>query len=162
MVTSRNLSRRQFSQAAGAAGIAGIALTAGGGAVFAQGATPVASPVASLTFTPGVIETLLGTVELPEIPQRVLCINDGPVDTMLNLGLVPVATGFSYGVESGGDEAVMNYLQPLVPDGAEITYVGGWDDFDVEQVIALKPDLILAEGRERFTGATQADAEADP
>lgn len=154
--------RRQFTQAAGAASLAGFALTVGGRAAFAQGATPAASPAAELTFTPGAIETLLGTVELPENPQRVLCINDGPVDTMLNLGLAPLATGFSYGVEAGGDEVVMTYLAPLVPEGADITYVGGWDDFDIEKVIALKPDLILAEGRERFTAATKEEAEADP
>ncbi|MGC4108432.1 MAG: ABC transporter substrate-binding protein [Thermomicrobiales bacterium] len=163
-ILDRGMNRRRLSQAAGAAG---AALLVGRGVTFAQGsATPSASPAASpstdLTFTPGVIDTLLGEVELPANPQKVLCINDGPVDTMLNLGLVPMATGFSYGVESGGDEAVMTYLLPLVPEGAEIEYVGGWDDFDIEKIIALKPDLILAEGRERFTGATKADADADP
>ncbi|MGC4192795.1 MAG: ABC transporter substrate-binding protein [Thermomicrobiales bacterium] len=163
----RHISRRRFSEAAGGAGLAGVAHALGGGITFAQSdatpaASPAASPAAELSFTLGVVDTLLGEVTLPENPQRVLCINDGPVDTMLNLGLVPIATGFSYGDEAGGDQAVMSYLQPLVPEGAEITYVGGWDDFDVEKAIALKPDLILAEGRERFTGATKADAEADP
>ena len=159
MVLTRGMNRRQLSLAAGGAGLA-VALASC--ATFAQSATPSASPVTDLAFAPGVIDTLLGEVELPENPQRVLCINDGPVDTMLNLGLVPVATGFSYGVEQGGNEAVMSYLKPFVPEGATIEYVGGWDDFDVEKVLAIKPDLILAEGRERFTEATKEDAEADP
>lgn len=149
--------RRSFVQNAVASGIAVSATAAFGwpltGLAQEQDATPAAGSVPE--FQPGVIDTLLGPVELPENPTRVICINDGPVDTMLNLGLTPLATGFSY-----GGQGIMTYLQPLTDE--EIEYLGDWDTLDLERIVELKPDLVLAEGRGRFTGTTAEEAEADP
>jgi iron complex transport system substrate-binding protein len=149
--------RRSFVRngVAGGAAVAAMATLGWPLAGLAQ-ETDASPATGSVTdFQPGVIDTLLGPVELPENPTRVICINDGPVDTMLNLGLTPLATGFSY-----GGQGIMEYLKPFT-DG-DIEYLGEWDALDLERIVELQPDLILAEGRGRFTGTTAEEAEADP
>ena len=156
-------SRRRVVQAGSA--MAAVMTVPFVGRAFAQESTPSASPAAAtpaassvIDFTPGVIDTLLGEVTLPENPQRVLCINDGPVDTMLNLGLVPLIVGGSYGA---GEAGILDYLVPYAPEGT-IENVGDDADYDLERIIELKPDLIIAEGRQRFIDATtREEAEAN-
>lgn len=151
------MDRRAFIRNSVAGGMATSAIARSGWAAIAraQGASATPSAVDSVDFRPGVVDTLLGEIELPENPTRVICLNDGPVDTMLNLGLTPLATGYSY-----GGQGIMDYLKPFTD--AEIEYLGDWDTLDLERIVELKPDLVLAEGRTRFTGATREEAEADP
>lgn len=151
------MNRRRFVQRGVAGGVATMAFAKAGWPTIASAQDADATPTAGdpIDFRPGVVDTLLGEVELPENPSRVICINDGPVDTMLNLGLTPLATGFSY-----GGQGVMDYLKPFAD--SEIEYLGDWDTLDLERIVELKPDLVLAEGRNRFTGATREEAEADP
>ncbi|MCA9835073.1 MAG: ABC transporter substrate-binding protein [Thermomicrobiales bacterium] len=128
------LTRRSFAALAGATP---LAFQARG---FAQ--TPAASPAADdlfadINFTPGEYETPFGVIQLPENPQRIVTLDDGPLDAILALGVQPIG----YTASSNGETAAA-YLADKVSADATIVD-GGWTELDIEQVIALEPDLII-------------------
>ena len=141
MIASGLSRRRAISLAAG--GAAGLAL-AGRSHAFAQDATPAASPAAdgdifsAVTLTPGVVPTAFGDVTVPANPTRIAAITDGAIDAVVALGIQPAAV-----ISSSNGETVAAYLLDKVDPAA--TYVGGWGELDVEKIVALKPDIILAD-----------------
>lgn len=127
-----HLSRRTFAALAAATPLA-IQMRG-----FAQ--TPVASAddlFAGIEFTPGEYETPFGVITLPENPQRIITLDDGPLDAVLALGVQPIG----YTASSNGETAAV-YLADKVSADATIV-PGGWEELDIEAVIALEPDLII-------------------
>ncbi|MGC4106765.1 MAG: iron-siderophore ABC transporter substrate-binding protein [Thermomicrobiales bacterium] len=140
------LTRRRFAAVAtsSAAGIA-VAGAFGGSALAArQDASPAASPVAGgdifagIDLKPGIVPTAFGDVTVPEYPTRIVAITDGAVDAVAALGIEMVGV-----TSSANFETVAAYLADKVDPA--VTYVGGWGELDVEKIVALKPDLILAD-----------------
>jgi iron complex transport system substrate-binding protein len=102
-------------------------------------------------FEPVTIEHALGVAEITERPERVVTLGMGSAETAIALGVVPV------GMEEypwGSDET--GYLpwvhEALTEQGAELPdqFVGA-TELDVEAVLALEPDLVLAP----WSGVTQ-------
>ncbi|MGC4189875.1 MAG: iron-siderophore ABC transporter substrate-binding protein [Thermomicrobiales bacterium] len=140
------LTRRRFATlaASSAAGIA-VAGTLQGNALAArQDASPAASPAADgdifagIDLKPGVVPTAFGDVTVPANPTRVVAITDGAIDAAVALGIEMIGV-----TSSANFETVAAYLADKVDPA--ITYVGGWGELDVEKIVELKPDLILAD-----------------
>ncbi|MER2473229.1 iron-siderophore ABC transporter substrate-binding protein [Photorhabdus laumondii] len=93
---------------------------------------------------PKQITTALGTAVITHQPQRVVALGAGAEDIVLDLGIVPI------GIEShrwGGDE--QGYLpwfkQAVQQRGGTLpTVIDMYPELDIEKVINLKPDLIVA------------------
>lgn len=83
------------------------------------------------------METKFGEVSLPEgQPQRVVTLYEGALDAAIAMGITPLGA-----VASRGAEGVASYIQPQA-EGVQI--VGTSRETNLEAVIALQPDLILA------------------
>lgn len=110
------------------AATAGLALTAR--PALGQSATPTAS---GFTFT----DDRGQTVTLPETPQRVVAFS--PIAGALwDLGVRPVGV---FGPLTGPDGTPDPQVGNL--DVEAVTWLGDWDDFDLEQLVALAPDLLV-------------------
>ncbi|WP_222851428.1 ABC transporter substrate-binding protein [Phytoactinopolyspora mesophila] len=102
---------------------------------------------------PITIESTLGTAEIPAAPERVVTIGQGSADTAVALGVVPV------GVEAdpwGGDEdGYQPWLRATIEAAGDELPVAfaGQPELDIDAVVALEPDLILAPQ----SGIPQAD-----
>ncbi|MGV8873303.1 MAG: ABC transporter substrate-binding protein [Rhodococcus sp. (in: high G+C Gram-positive bacteria)] len=81
------------------------------------------------------IETVRGTVDVPEAPLRVVTLEPVELDTTVALGLVPVGTAVLS--ETSG---VPSYLGD---EAANIATVGTVAEPTIEDIAALQPDLIL-------------------
>ncbi|WP_146360580.1 iron-siderophore ABC transporter substrate-binding protein [Arthrobacter yangruifuii] len=102
---------------------------------------------------PVTIESALGEAVIEQKPERVVTIGWGSADTAVALGTTPV------GVEevTWGNDEHGNY--PWVTEAIEergddlpATFTGG-QDIDIDAIVALEPDLILAPN----SGITQED-----
>ncbi|WP_193106320.1 iron-siderophore ABC transporter substrate-binding protein [Brachybacterium sp. FME24] len=103
-------------------------------------------------FAPVSLEHALGTAEIPEKPQRIVTLGQGSAETAIALGIVPV------GIEeyAWGADPETGYL-PWIHDAVTGTggdlpeqFTGG-TELDVEAILALEPDVILAP----WSGLTQ-------
>lgn len=121
---------------AGMAAAAPIVFRAGASAQTPE-ATPADDLFAGVEFRPGEIDTPFGVVQFPENPQRIVVIDDGPLDALLALGVQPIA----YSASSNGETASL-YLNDKVPADAKIIG-GGWSEVNVEEILLLEPDLIF-------------------
>jgi iron complex transport system substrate-binding protein len=123
-----NQTRRSFL--AGSA--ATVATFAGGRSLVAQG-TPVASPAAGATR---LVKHAMGETEVPVNPQRVVVLDGPPLDACFLLGVIPV----------GATTGVANAPWPeYLGDGTKtIVNVGDIAEPDLEQILALQPDLIIS------------------
>ena len=129
------LNRRTFSGLVG--GLAATALL--GPRTGAQDATPAAEDLfAAVTFQPGIVPTIFGDIELPESVDRVVTMTDGSLDAAITVGVSPVGL-----TSSANFEAVAAYIADKVTH--EFTYVGGWGDLNIEEIVALEPDIILTD-----------------
>lgn len=81
------------------------------------------------------IETVRGTVDVPETPLRVVTLEPVELDTTVALGVVPVGTAVLS--EASG---VPSYLGT---EAADIAMVGTVAEPTIEDIAALQPDLIL-------------------
>lgn len=130
---TRNLSRRAFASSAAALPL-GLTM----GTSLAQ--TPVATPTDDLfngiEFTAGEVETPFGVIQFPENPQRIVVLDDGPLDAVLALGAEP--NGYTL---SSNQETASTYLVDKVP--VDAVAVGGWGELEIEEIILLEPDIII-------------------
>ncbi|WP_432537232.1 iron-siderophore ABC transporter substrate-binding protein [Kineococcus arenarius] len=101
------------------------------------GGAGTATPSAAGSASAGTVETLFGTVELPEEPQRVVALGWGDAETCLALGTQVVGT--SDWLAFGGD-GVGPWADDLVTQTPEQL---GTLELSYEAVAALQPDLIL-------------------
>lgn len=106
-------------------------------------ADPAAGADASGSF-PVTIESALGEAVIESAPERVVTIGWGSADTAIALGTIPV------GVEAaswGGDaDGYFPWVRAAIEeDGAELPEIFDvYPEVDVEAVLELAPDLILA------------------
>ncbi len=108
-------------------GLIGLALTA-----FA--ALPAYAEQASF---PIIVEHALGAVTIPAAPQRIVALMDRDADTLLALGIKPVAVRSWYGFEEGAGPWSIDLFgddKPVVWQGRELNY---------EAIAAQNPDLIV-------------------
>jgi iron complex transport system substrate-binding protein len=105
------------------------------GAVSAQSeatAEPAAFPV-TITHSQG-------TIEIPALPERVIALGLGDIDTAYGLGYTPVAILGNPYSEDGTTPWLDGWFDP------EATTLLPTDTVNFEQVTELQPDLILAGG----------------
>lgn len=131
------------------AAVVGLSLLAsacsGGGDDGGDGAS------ADGTFEPVTITHALGAAEITEQPERVVTLGMGSAETAIALGTVPVGMeAYPWGSDDTG------YLpwvhEELEAQGAELPeQFTGSTELDVEAVLELEPDLILAP----WSGVTQ-------
>lgn len=101
--------------------VAALALSA-----CASRASPTPTPALALTDQMG------RTVELGKPPQRIISLSPANTEIAFALGL--------------GDRLVgLDSYSDFPPEAEKIEKVGGFQDPDLEKVVALKPDLILAD-----------------
>ncbi|WP_220128079.1 ABC transporter substrate-binding protein [Billgrantia kenyensis] len=82
------------------------------------------------------VETAFGSVAVPNEPQRVVTLHEGALDVAVAAGVKPLGA-----VTTRGGDSVARYLMPYFDD---IAIVGVVREINLEAVLALEPDLILA------------------
>ncbi|KDP91286.1 MULTISPECIES: ABC transporter substrate-binding protein [Clavibacter] len=91
---------------------------------------------------PRTVVHFAGTTTIPAAPQRVAVISTGQADSLLTLGIVPVAS-----TAADGAAVVPEYLTRAFPEDADalaaVAPLGDRISPDIESVAAAKPDLIL-------------------
>ncbi|MFF3063973.1 ABC transporter substrate-binding protein [Oerskovia sp. NPDC057915] len=146
--TSRLRARRTALAATLVAGA--LALTACGSSTDAGAGSDAATPAADGAF-PVTIDSALGEAVIEKTPERVVTLGMGSAETAIALGVTPV------GIEEypwGSDDT--GYLpwihEALEAEGEElpVQFTGG-TEIDVEAILELEPDLILAP----WSGITQ-------
>lgn len=91
------------------------------------------------------INTKFGAVNVDGAPKRVVTLYEGALDAAIAVGVTSLGA-----VNTRSRDGVAEYIQDKVPD---IAIVGSPREINLEAVIALKPDLILAAptmNREQF------------
>jgi len=97
-----------------------------------------ASPSSSSGAFPVSIENKFGTTEIPEQPQRIVTIGFNDADFVLALGGELVGERELIG---DYDATQRPWAQDVLPDG-DVPTVGS-DELNLEQIAALRPDLIV-------------------
>ena len=82
------------------------------------------------------LDTRFGELRLDGEPVRVVTLYEGALDTSIAVGVTPLGA-----VATRGGEGVAGYLQDKA---GEVAIVGTARETNLEAVIALQPDLILA------------------
>ncbi|WP_234450742.1 siderophore ABC transporter substrate-binding protein [Paracoccus sp. MC1862] len=95
----------------------------------------LAALLASAALAEVTVETAQGIVSLPAAPAKVAVLDLGVADTMMALGVQPVAVP---------DKLYLDHLQPLAQDAAP---VGTLQEPDLEKLAAIGPDLIVVANR---------------
>lgn len=85
---------------------------------------------------PHSVDTQYGTLSIEEVPQRIVTLYEGALDAAVAVGADPLGA-----VITRGGQGVAPYIQDRTPD---IKIVGTTRETNLEAVIALAPDLILA------------------
>lgn len=93
----------------------------------------------SAQAAPITVQTENGPLTLPQPAKRVIALEYSYLDTLEALGLT--ATGAALTTQ-GGDRGAPAYLKPLVTD---VKPVGSRAQPNLETILTLKPDLILAD-----------------
>lgn len=90
----------------------------------------------SLPTEGNIIETAFGGVRVPVSPKRVITLYEAALDTAVTVGSIPIGA-----VATRGGKSVATYLRK---DVDHIAIVGTPREINLERVLGLKPDLILA------------------
>jgi iron complex transport system substrate-binding protein len=123
------------------------------GACSNSGSTDTAAPVSSGAATdsfPVSIEHRYGTAEIKQEPQRIVVAGLTEQDSLLALGIVPVATTEWFGEHPG---AIWPWAQDELGSAAKPTVLTYTDGIQFEKIAAQRPDLIIG----LYSGLTQAD-----
>ncbi|WP_233266368.1 ABC transporter substrate-binding protein [Cobetia sp. L2A1] len=91
---------------------------------------------ASLSAEARTVETAYGELEIEGSPERVVTLYEGALDVAVASQVSPLGA-----ITTRGGEGVAAYIAPQVPN---IAIVGTPREFNIEAVVALKPDMILA------------------
>ncbi|MCE8021895.1 iron-siderophore ABC transporter substrate-binding protein [Halomonas sp. MCCC 1A11036] len=95
----------------------------------------------ALAFMPAqaaTVTTAYGDIEVPSAPERVVTLHEGALDTALAVGIMPLGA-----VTTRGGDGVARYIEAHL-DGERPTIVGVVREINLEAVLRLEPDLILA------------------
>ena len=125
---SRSLNRRSFAAGLGAAGVF-AAMPKG----FAQDSTPSASPAAG---DARVVSAANGEIEVTGTPQRIAAMEYELVEHLQTVGVTPAGV-----CERDSVNTWVNLPEPL---GEDVVDLGTRDEPDMEAIIMLESDLILA------------------
>jgi iron complex transport system substrate-binding protein len=107
-----------------------VLVTTGVGCATSTGTTG-AAPLGT-TFPMTVTDDLGRTITLEKAPERIVSLAPSNTEILFDLGL--------------GDRVVGNTIYDNYPAAAvDKPHVGGYSDIDIEKVVSLAPDLILAE-----------------
>lgn len=98
------------------------------------------------------IEVKYGAAEVSGTPKRVVSIGLTDQDTLLALGVVPVATREWLGEQPG---AIFPWAEEQLGDADLPEIVGTATEFNVEKIAALEPDLIVG----LYSGLTEQEYE---
>ncbi len=109
-----------------------ISTGCGGGAGGEGGSEGNSGGEESATRT---VEHAMGESEVPEVPERVVVLDTGELDSAVSLGVAPVGA-----VEAIPGEGFPSYLEGT--DGIEL--VGTIEEPNLETISTLEPDLILS------------------
>jgi iron complex transport system substrate-binding protein len=123
------------------AGCGDDADTSGGGA---------SAPTAEPSAFPVTIPHKFGETTITEAPERVVVAGLREQDSLLALGVVPVATTEWYGNHPG---AIFPWAEKALGDAPKPTVLGYTDGIQFEKIAAQRPDLILAV----YSGLKQKD-----
>jgi iron complex transport system substrate-binding protein len=94
---------------------------------------------------PVTIEHAHGETTIESKPERIVTLGWMTEDVVAALGVVPVGVPTNYAGEDGYSEWFSDYVtDELGSELPEIIGVDGEGEFDLEQILALDPDLILA------------------
>ena len=114
------------------AAMAVIAITLLAGCETAQPTpAPTATPAPASTFPITVEDAVGNTVTIDAEPERIISLAPGHTETLYALGLGDRVVGVT---------EYCNYP----PEATEKPMVGGFSNIDLEQVVGLEPDLVLA------------------
>ncbi|GAT67491.1 iron siderophore-binding protein [Planomonospora sphaerica] len=122
-----------------ALGLAACGSDASGTAGGTTTAAPSA-PAADGASYPRTVKHAMGETEIPAQPKRVVALDQSFVDAVLTLDTEVVG----YTVYRGIDEKLPDYLAPVMDQAQNIKPVGTLEAPSLEQIIALKPDLIVS------------------
>lgn len=89
---------------------------------------------------PVTIEHKLGKAVIDKAPARIVTLSDADLDALLLLGIQPVGIA-----ESSGPDGISPWAKPKLTSKPTVLKPGD-NGYQVEEVLALKPDLILAGG----------------
>lgn len=84
------------------------------------------------------LDSAYGPLKLSGTPQRVVALGDSALDAALSLGVQPVGT-----LASRGGDDVPDYLKAKA---GQIALVGSVREPNLEAILRLQPDLVLASG----------------
>lgn len=133
--THRSSSRLVRMLAVGAALALGLSACGGGGDTGAPKDTSAgAAPGYPITIT-----HKLGTTTIKSAPKRIVTLGETDQDALLALGIQPIAT-----VKTGMADGISPWSKAKITGAAPQLLTAGDNGFDVEQILKLEPDLILA------------------
>jgi iron complex transport system substrate-binding protein len=102
---------------------------------------PAPSETAGAVAFPVSVEHAWGTAEIKSEPQRVVALGYQDQDSILALGVKPVAVRYWFGPE---DDQIWPWAEEAAgSDGKDVEILKMDDGIDVEKVAALDPDLIV-------------------
>jgi len=106
----------------------------------APGPASAPAPTASAAAFPVSIEHAYGTTVVEEQPVRVVALGYQDVDSVLALGVTPVAARYWFGDKT---DVVYPWAQGRVDPAADVQVLDMPDGISIEKVAALDPDLIV-------------------
>jgi len=101
-----------------------------------NGVAPANAVAASLPEKGNIIETAFGDVQVPASPKRVVTLYEAALDTAVAVGSHPIGA-----VATRGGKSVATYLRK---EAEHVAIVGTPREINLERLLSLKPDLILA------------------
>lgn len=84
------------------------------------------------------LDTAFGAVEVPDSPERVVALYEGALDAAVAAGVTPIGA-----IATRGGNDVAAYMSEHIDTG-ELEMVGVARETNIEAVLRLQPDLILA------------------
>lgn len=138
---SRSISRRAFASCVAGVGAAGL-----GDRAFAQ--TPDASPAVDTDGT-RVVSAINGEIELTGTPERIVAMEYELVEHLQTVGETPIG--------ACEPESINVWVPLREPLGDDVVDVGTRDEPDLEAIITLEPDLILAASPRQDAVITQLE-----
>ncbi|MEU4540002.1 iron-siderophore ABC transporter substrate-binding protein [Streptosporangium sp. NPDC023825] len=121
-------------------GLVGACAGESGGAEQAAANAPATQAASGFPVT---IKHKLGTTTIESAPQRIVALGEVDQDTLLALGVQPVAMAELTGVQPDG---LAPWTAPKISGTKPTLLKAGEAGFSLEQIASLKPDLILAGG----------------
>lgn len=97
------------------------------------------------------IKSSLGTAEITEKPEKVVTLGQGSTETSIALGTIPVGMEeYAWAADKSGYTPWVN--EAVKDEGGELPeFVGAGEELDMEKIVELEPDVILAP----WSGITQ-------